>query len=191
MLDALTVKLDPLTLTDDQFFQLCSNNRDLRFERNAQGDLVIMPPTGGETGNRNAEICYQLYGWNRQTQRGMTFDSSTGFILPNTATRSPDAAWISLEKWQSLTPAQRQKFLPLCPDFVIELRSPTDTLPKLQEKMQEYTDNGTQLGWLIDRQNRTVAIYQPGRSVEVLNNPDTLIGDPVLPGFVLDLTTIW
>lgn len=191
MLDALTVKLDPLTLTDDQFFQLCSNNRDLRFERNAQGDLVIMPPTGGETGNRNADIGYQLYGWNRQTQLGITFDSSTGFILPNKATRSPDASWVSRDQWQALTQTQQQKFLPLCPDFVIELRSPTDTLHKLQEKMQEYIDNGTQLGWLIDRQNRTAEIYQPGRSVEVLDNPSSLNGEPILPGFILDLMPIW
>ncbi|MGK7945831.1 MAG: Uma2 family endonuclease, partial [Microcystaceae cyanobacterium] len=138
MVNTMQVNLDSINLTDDQFYQICQNNRDLRFERNAKGDLIIMPPTGGETSRQNSEIIYQLQAWNRQTQLGITFDSSTGFTLPNGADRSPDASWIPWEKWQTLTPQQREKFLPLCPDFVVKLRSPSDNLKPLQEKMQEY-----------------------------------------------------
>jgi Uma2 family endonuclease len=191
MSETLTIKLDPLTLSDDQFYQLCLTNRELRFERNSQGDLVIMSPTGGETSNRNVEISYQLQSWSRRTQIGVAFDSSGGFKLPNSADRSPDAAWLKREKWESLTLEQQQKFVPLCPDFVIELRSPSDDLKPLREKMQEYQENGAQLGWLIDRQTRTVEIYRPGQAVEVLNNPDSLSGETVLPDFVLDLAPIW
>lgn len=188
---ALTVKLDNLSLSDDQFYQLCLTNRELRFERNCQGDLVIMSPTGGETSNRNVEISYQLQSWSRRTQVGIAFDSSGGFKLPNGAHRSPDAAWLQRERWESLTPEQQQRFVPLCPDFVIELRSPSDDLKPLREKMQEYQENGAQLGWLIDRQTRTVEIYRPGRAVEVLENPASLSGEAVLPEFVLELAPIW
>ncbi|MFN9176464.1 MAG: Uma2 family endonuclease [Synechocystis sp.] len=191
MPETLTVKLDRLSLSDEQFYQLCLTNRELRFERNQQGDLVIMSPTGGETSNRNVEISYQLQSWSRRTKIGIAFDSSGGFKLPNGANRSPDAAWLKREKWESLTPEQRQKFVPLCPDFVVELRSPSDDLKPLQEKMQEYQENGAQLGWLIDRQTRTVEIYRPGQAVEVLNNPESLSGETVLPGFILELAAIW
>lgn len=191
MPETLTIKLDPLTLSDDQFYQLCLTNRELRFERNSQGDLVIMSPTGGETSNRNVEISYQLQSWSRRTQIGVAFDSSGGFKLPNGADRSPDAAWLKREKWESLTLEQQRKFVPLCPDFVIELRSPSDDLKPLREKMQEYQENGAQLGWLIDRQTRTVEIYRPGQAVEVLNNPESLGGETVLPDFLLDLAPIW
>ncbi|MEB3227631.1 MAG: Uma2 family endonuclease [Synechocystis sp.] len=191
MPETLTIKLDPLTLSDDQFYQLCLTNRELRFERNSQGDLVIMSPTGGETSNRNVEISYQLQSWSRRTQIGVAFDSSGGFKLPNGADRSPDAAWLKREKWESLTLEQQRKFVPLCPDFVIELRSPSDDLKPLREKMQEYQENGAQLGWLIDRQTRTVEIYRPGQAVEVLNNPESLGGETVLLDFVLDLAPIW
>ena len=187
----LTIKLDPLTLSDEQFYQLCQNNRDLRFERTCRGDLVIMPPTGGETGNRNLEIAYQLQAWSRSNKLGIAFDSSTGFKLPNSSDKSPDAAWIPLEKWNSLTLKQQQSFLPLCPDFVIELRSKSDDLKSLQEKMEEYLENGNQLGWLINRQDRQVEIYRQGRAVEVLSNPMMLSGEDILPSFVLDLVTIW
>ena len=187
----LTIKLDPLTLSDEQFYQLCQNNRDLRFERTCRGDLVIMPPTGGETGNRNLEIAYQLQAWSRSNKLGIAFDSSTGFKLPNGSDKSPDAAWIPLEKWNSLTLKQQQSFLPLCPDFVIELRSKSDDLKSLQEKMEEYLENGNQLGWLINRQDRQVEIYRQGRAVEVLSNPMMLSGEDILPSFVLDLVTIW
>lgn len=187
----LTVSLNSIKLTDEQFFQLCQDNRDLRFERNANGDLIIMPPTGGETGNRNAGITAQVWVWNDQNQLGIVFDASTGFKIPNGADCSPDASWVSLQRWNALTPEQKQKFVALCPDFVIELRSPSDNLKTIQEKMQEYIENGTRLGWLIDRQSKKVEIYRQGREVEILENPASLSGEDVLPGFVLNLVPIW
>ncbi len=183
----LELKID---LTDEQFFQLCQNNRDYRFERTAKGELIIMSPTGGETSNRNIELSYQLQAWSRQNNLGKAFDSSGGFTLPNGADRSPDASWIRGERWDALTPEQKEKFLPLCPDFVVELRSPSDSLKKIQGKMQEYVDNGARLSWLIDRKNKRVEIYRSGRDVEILENPATLSGEDVLPEFVLDLTPI-
>ena len=191
MINPLEINCDSLQMTDEQFFQLCQDNRDLRFERNSNGDILIMPPTGGETGNRNSSINYQLYAWNLQNKLGITFDSSTGFKLPNKADRSPDASWIPLEKWNNLTPQQRQKFLPLCPDFVIELRSPSDSLKTLQNKMKEYLENGTKLGWLINPKAKQVEIYRQGKEVEILDNPTTLSGEDILPNFVLDLESIW
>ncbi len=179
-----------IDLTDEQFFQLCQNNRDLKFERSASGDLIIMPPTGSETGNRNIDLSYQLQGWSRQNNLGLAFDSSTGFKLPNGADRSPDAAWVRKERWDALTSEEKEKFAPLCPDFVVELRSKTDSLEKLQAKMQEYIDNGAKLGWLLDRQNQRVEIYRPNQPVEILSSPQSLSGEDVLPGFVLDLTNI-
>ncbi len=178
-------------LTDEQFYQLCQANRDLRFERTATGELIIMPPTGGRTGKRNSDINLDLGLWNRQTKLGVVFDSSTGFKLPNGSDRSPDAAWIPIEKWHNLTPEQQEKFLPLCPDFVVELRSPTDNFQVLQDKMQEYIDNGTRLGWLINPQEKQVEIYRYGRKKEILDNPLTLSGEEVLPGFVVNLQSIW
>jgi len=178
-------------ITDEQFYQLCITNRELKLERTAKGDLIIMPPTGGETSKFNSEINLDLGLWNRQTKLGITFDSSGGFKLPNGAERSPDAAWIPLAKWESLTPKQQEKFPPICPDFVIELRSPSDSLKLLQEKMQEYIENGTRLGWLINRKNRQVEIYRQGREKEIVENPTTLSGEDVLPGFVLNLSLIW
>jgi len=191
MMNIIEVNLDSFPITDEQFYDLCQDNRDLRFERNAKGDLVIMPPTGGETGNRNIEIAYQVQNWSRSNKSGIAFDSSTGFKLPNSADRSPDAAWIPLEKWQNLTEKERQRFVPLCPDFVIELRSKTDSLKSLQDKMKEYIENGTRLGWLINRQDRQVEIYRQGKEVEILDYPQTLSGENVLLGFVLDLQLIW
>ncbi|MEG4066323.1 Uma2 family endonuclease [Microcoleus sp. Pol11C2] len=177
-------------LTDEQFFQLCQNNRDYQFERTASGELIIMPPTGSETSKRNMDLSYQLRSWSRQNNLGVAFDSSGGFRLPNGADRSPDASWVKKERWDALTPEQKDSFAPLCPDFVVELRSRTDSLKKLQEKLQEYIDNGAKLGWLIDRQNRRVEIYRPGQDVEIIENPATLSGEDVLPGFVLDLAEI-
>ncbi len=191
MVNPLEIKLDSCQLTDEQFYQLCQDNRDLRFERNGNGDMIIMSPTGGETGERNSEINFQIKLWNKQYQLGKVFDSSTGFTLPNGADRSPDAAWITLEKWNNLTLKQRQKFLPLCPNFVIELRSPSDSLKSLQEKMQEYIENGTKLGWLINRKDRQVEIYRQNKQVEILDNPTTLSGEDVLPNFELNLQLIW
>jgi Uma2 family endonuclease len=177
--------------SDEQFYQLCQANRNLRFELTATGELIVMPPTGGLTGKRNSDINFELGLWNRQKNLGIVFDSSTAFRLPNGANRSPDAAWIPVEKWNALTPEQQDKFLPLCPDFVIELRSLTDALKTLQDKMQEYIDNGTRLGWLINPQEKQVEIYRQGKKKEILDNPINLLGEEVLPEFVLNLQTIW
>jgi len=194
-MDVATITLPPtlelkIDLTDEQFFDLCQNNRDLRFERTASGEVLIMSPTGGETGNRNFEIVVQLGIWNKQHKLGKGFDSSTGFILPNGAARSPDASWVLQERWEALSQQQRQKFLPLCPDFVVELCSPTDSLKQTQAKMQEYIANGARLGWLIDAKARRVEIYRPNQDVEILENPLTLLGEDVLPGFILELQPI-
>ena len=178
-------------ITDEQFYQLCAANRELKLERTAKGDLIIMPPTGGGTGKRNSDINLDLGLWNRQTQLGIVFDSSTCFKLPNGGERSPDAAWISLAKWEALTLEQQEKFPPICPDFIIELRSPSDSLKPLQDKMQEYMDNGCRLGWLINRQNRQVEIYRQGQEKQTLENPSTLSGEDILPGFILNLQLIW
>ena len=180
-----------INLTDEEFFQLCQNNRDLRFERTAAGELIIMPPTGSDTGNRNFDIAVELGIWNKQTKLGKGFDSSTGFKLSNGKDVSPDVAWIKKERWHSLTPEQQNKFAPIAPDFVIELRSASDNLKLLQEKMQEYIANGVKLAWLIDRKQRKVFIYRPNCAVEELDNPQTLTGENILPGFVLDLSEIW
>ncbi len=191
-MNAFTIDLSPvIKLTDDQFYELCRKNPDVKFERNAKGELIIMSPTGGETGNRNAEIIIEFGIWNRQTKLGKVFDSSTGFKLPNGAERSPDVAWIKQERWDTLTPQQKEKFPPIAPDFVLELMSPSDTLQKTQAKMQEYRDNQVKLGWLIDRKTRRVEIYRLGQEVEVLESPTELSGEDVLPGFVLNLQIVW
>jgi Uma2 family endonuclease len=189
---ALLVHLRPvIELTEDQFFDFCQINQELRIERTAEGDLVIMPPEGGEKGNRSAVLGSFLTQWALQDGTGVTFGSSTGFILPNSAMRAPDAAWVRRSRLATLTADQKQKFLPLCPDFVAEIRSTTDRLNSLQDKMQEYLDNGVQLGWLIDPPSRVVYVYRPTRAVERLGHPATLTGDAVLPGFSLDLHLIW
>ncbi|ESA37035.1 uma2 family protein [Leptolyngbya sp. Heron Island J] len=189
---AFTVNLESaITLTDQQFYQLCRQNPDLKFERTAEGNLVIMSPTGGETGNRNGRLTQQLFNWSDNNESGIVFDSSTGFKLPNGADRSPDAAWVALERWQALTSEQQEQFVPLCPDFVVELMSPSDALSKAQEKMAEYLDNGLRLGWLINRKGRFVEIYRPNQPVERLENPTQLSGEAVLPDFNLKLSYIW
>jgi Uma2 family endonuclease len=188
---ALTLNLKSIThLTHEQFRELCRDNRDIRLELTAKGELIIMPPTGWESGNRNANLTTDLNIWNRKAKSGMVFDSSTGFILPNGATRSPDAAWVALERINALNP-NPDGFLPLAPDFVIELRSASDSLKTLQDKMIEYRDNGVRLGWFLNAKERAVEIYRPGKEVEVLNSPTSLFGEEVLPGFVLDLKNIW
>lgn len=178
-------------ITDEQFYQLCAANRELKLERTAKGDLIIMPPTGGTTGNRNFKLAQQLANWADTDGTGIGFDSSTCFQLPKGGDRSPDAAWIPLAKWEALTPEQQEKFPPICPDFIIELRSPSDSLKPLQEKMQEYMDNGCRLGWLINPKDRQVEIYRQGQEKEILENPPTLSGEDILPGFVLNLQLIW
>ncbi len=191
-MNTITLNLKPvIELTDEQFYQLCRKNPDIKFERNAKGELLIMSPTGGETGNHNSEINADFVIWNRQTKLGKVFDSSTGFKLPNGANRSPDVAWIKQERWDALTPEQKEKFPPIAPDFVLELMSPSDDLQKVQEKMQEYMDNQVKLGWLIDRKTRRVEIYRLGKEVEVLESPTQLLAEDVLPGFILNLQTVF
>ena len=191
-MSALALNLNPLgPLTHEAFYQLCEANPDIKFERTAEGELIIMSPTGGETGERNSEINYQLRRWTKQNKQGKCFDSSTCFQLPNGAERSGDSSWVQLERWESLSVEERQTFPPLAPDFVVELRSPSDRLKKLQDKMQEYINNGVRLGWLIDPQNKRVEIYRPGQAVKVLDFPQSLSGEDVLPGFVLDLSEIF
>lgn len=186
-----TLALRPtLELTDEQFEQICQANQDLKFERTAKGELVIVALTGGETGRRNIKLSARLETWSDQAGLGVAFDSSTGFRLPNGAIRSPDAAWIRLERWQTLTPEQRKKYVPLCPDFVVELRSASDELMDLQAKMREYLENGLQLGWLLDPETEMVEIYRSDQAVELLEKPVTLSGESILPGFVLALTGI-
>ncbi|MEG4348348.1 Uma2 family endonuclease [Microcoleus sp. LAD1_D5] len=189
---AITLNLNSIIkLNSEQFYQVCEENPELKLERNANGELIVLPPTGGETGRSNSKFNLQIGLWNEQTQLGEAFDSSTGFTLPNKADRSPDASWVEKSRWEALTPQQREKFIPLCPDFAVEILSPTDSLKKTQEKMQEYMENGCRLGWLINRKKREVEIYRPGQDVEVLQSPLTLSGENVLPGFVLNLQKIW
>lgn len=182
-------------LTDEQFYHLCTANEEWRMELTAKGELVIMPPTGGESGIRNSDLNLQVGLWNRQTKLGYVFDSSTIFRLPNGAKRSPDVSWIIRQRWEALSPEDKRKFPPLCPDFAIELRSETDSLAKLQAKMLEYINNGLRLGWLIDPQTSKVEIYRLNQELEILNfsttQIPTLSGESVLPGFVLDLASIF
>jgi Uma2 family endonuclease len=178
-------------LSDDEFYEFCRLNSDLRLERTSDGDLIVMPPTGGETGRRNAVLTAQLVIWSLADGTGVAFDSSTGFRLPNGAKRSPDSSWVVLERWNELTEDDRAKFPPLAPDFVAEIRSKSDPLDDVQDKMREYVENGVRLGWLLDPETQRVWIYRPGIEAEVLESPQMVSGDPVLPGFVLKLDTIW
>ena len=188
---SVMVNIQSVQLTDEQFYRLCNDNPDLRFELTARRELVIMSPTGSRTGLRNSKINQRLANWAEEDGTGVSFDSSTGFTLPNGAKRSPDAAWVRRESWEALTEEQQEKFAPLCPDFVVELRSPDDSLSTLQEKMEEFVSNGAKLGWLLDPKSRQVYVYRPGQAVECRDNPSTISGDPVLPGFVFDLSDIW
>ncbi|MDP9456255.1 MAG: hypothetical protein CYG60_12635 [Actinobacteria bacterium] len=178
-------------MSEEQFFQFCRLNDEWRIERTAEGDLEIMPPTGGGTGSRNLKLVARLGLWTEQDGTGVAFDSSTGFILPNGATRSPDASWVRRERLVDLSSEQKERFLPLCPDFAVELRSPSDRLEGLQDKMREYLENGARLGWLIDPEGRGVYVYEPGKEVRVLHNPNEVSGGTVLSGFSLDLRQIW
>ena len=188
----LVLRLAPaIDMSDQQFFALCQLNRDLRIERTCQGDLVILPPTGSETGNINFKLTGAFCHWVDADGTGVGFDSSTGFTLPNGAKRSPDLAWVKRSRWEALTKEQREAFAPLCPDFVAELRSPSDALAYVQAKMQEYLDNGAQLGWLIDPIEKKVYVYRPQAPVACLDHPQAVSGDPVLPGFVLEMGNVW
>lgn len=189
---AIVLNLKPFVdFSDEQFYELCRIHRDLKFERTAQGELVIVTPIGGEGGSREADLIGELVYWNRRAGLGRVFSSSTGFRLPNGATRSPDAGWVRRERWQQLTPEQQKQFPPLCPDFAIELRSESDALEPLQQKMQEYLENGLRLGWLINPQDRQVEIYRANQPKQILDNPEQIGGEDVLPGFVLPLSLLW
>ncbi|MBD2251891.1 Uma2 family endonuclease [Nostoc parmelioides] len=189
---ALTLQLPShLKFTDEEFEQIVAVNQELRLELTAEGELVIMSPTGGETGNRNFDLLGQLWLWNSQNNLGKAFDSSTGFKLPNGATRSPDASWVKMERWDILTSQQRKKYLPLCPDFAVELVSETDDVEDTQAKMLEYLANGLQLGWLINPKEKLVIIYRPHQAPQVLQSPTSLSGENVLPGFILNLQPIF
>lgn len=188
---ALVLNLRPtIQVTDEQLEQISRANPNLKLERSPEGELIVMALTGGETGRRNSNLTGQLWFWNQQTELGESFDSSTGFRLPDGAIRSPDAAWIASERWQTLTTTQKQKYVPLCPDFVVELRSASDALEELRAKMHEYLDNGLRLGWLIDPESLTVEIYRPSSPVEILQNPESISGEDVLVGFSLKLKGI-
>jgi Uma2 family endonuclease len=178
-------------MTDEQFYAFCRTNRDLRIERTAKGEVVVMAPAFSDTGNRNLKISQQVANWADKDGTGEVFDSSAGFTLPNGATRSPDTAWIRIERWNMLSVEQKASFAPICPDFVIELRSASDTLNSLQEKMQEYIENGARLGLLIDRKNLAVHVYRLGRSPEILENPESVSCEPELPDFTLQMAKIW
>jgi Uma2 family endonuclease len=186
------VHLPPGTLdwSEDEFFRFCQTNRDLRIERTANGEIVVMSPAGGYSGYRGMEVAQQLGSWAKADKTGVAFDSSTGFRLPNGAMRSPDAAWVRLSRLQELTHREKEQFIPLCPDFVIEVASPSDEVSALREKMQEYLQAGLRLGWLILPASSQVEVYTPSE-VRVLESPDTLSGDPVFPGFTLELALIW
>lgn len=188
---SLPLNLQSLRLNDEQFDDLCRDNPDLHLELTAEGELVIMPPTGLMSGWRNSNLTYQVVAWAKSDGTGICFDSSTLFTLPNGAKRSPDASWIRLERCNALTDDEKEGFAPICPDFVLELRSPTDSLSTLQDKMIEYIENGAQLGWLIDPKNKRIHIYRPNQAAEVLENPESVSGETVLPGFVLNLSEIW
>jgi len=180
-----------MKFTDDEFWDFCRQNDEMRIEMTKGGDVIVMPPTGSKTSDRNAEITTQLRNWSKKNKRGKTYDSSGGFKLPNGATRSPDASWVQKERIEQFTAKQREKFLPLCPDFVIELRSASDSLKELQNKMEEYIENGAKLGWLINPKDKEIYIYRPNRETEILQNPQTVSGEDILDGFELDLTEIW
>jgi Uma2 family endonuclease len=177
-------------VSDDDLFELCARNPELAIERTAEGEIIVMSPTGGETGRRNFQLIVQLGMWAARDGSGIGFDSSTGFLLPNGAERAPDAAWLRRERWEALTREQRRKFVPLCPDFVIELRSPSNDLAELQAKMDEYVVCGARLGWLVDVDAKRAWVYRPSRPVEAIENASSLQGDPELPGFTLELATL-
>jgi Uma2 family endonuclease len=183
--------LPAVPMTQDQFFDFCQQNPDMRFERTAEGELIIMAPSGWEAGFQDSEVSRQLGNWASARGKGKAVGASAGYILPSGANRAADASWISPEQLASVTAEQRKKFLPVCPFFLIEVRSPSDSLKKLQEKMDEYIANGCKLAWLIDPEKKQVHVYRPGQPVQILDNPATVSGDPELPGFVLDLEPVW
>ena len=191
-METLTVHMPASTqLTDDQFYDLCRANAELRIERTVKGELIFMPPTGGETGKRNAKLTARFVIWNEEANLGEVFDSSTCFKLPSGADRSPDVAWVNQERWDALTSEQKEKFPPIAPDFVLELMSPTDSLETVQAKMREYLENGVKLGWLINPKRQQVEIYRLNQPLEIFHSPPNLSGEAILPDFILDLQRFW
>jgi len=191
--NGMVVDFSPLAtkVSDEEFAELCRLNPELQIERTSEGKLVIAAPTGGKTGIRNAKLTMAFGLWAERDGTGQNFDSSTLFSLPNGARRSPDLSWIRNERWEALSPQQQEQFPPLCPDFVVELRSETDSLKSLTEKMQEYIANGAELGWLIDPLERRFHVYRPGLAAEILDDPETVSGESPLRGFVLDVRSLW
>jgi Uma2 family endonuclease len=191
----LPIDLSALTATtqmsDRQFYDFCLTNPDLRIERKASGEIIVMPPAFSDTGNRNLRIAAQVFNWAEQDETGEAFDSSAGFTLPNGAMRAPDVAWILNDRWNALTPEQQASFAPIVPDFVVELRSSSDRLPDLQEKMEDYLANGVRLGLLVDRKSCQVHLYRPNVAPEILEKPETVSCEPELPGFRLRMAKIW
>ncbi|MBI2149283.1 MAG: Uma2 family endonuclease [Acidobacteria bacterium] len=185
-----TLDVKSLRLTDDQFLRLCADNRDFRFELTAEGELIIMPLPGSKTGWREGKVFQRLANWTERDATGICFGPDTGFKLPNGATRGPDAAWMPLDAWKRFTAEQQEKLVAVCPYFVVEVRSPSDALAQLQEKMQEYKENGARLGWLLDPFEKRVYLYRPGRDAECVENPGNLSGEDVLPGFQFNFQEI-
>jgi Uma2 family endonuclease len=188
--EALVLHLG-LKMDADEFYDFCMRHEDLNLELSSEGDLIIVPPTGGKTGIRNSKLNFRFSLWAEKDGTGETFDSSSMFSLPNGAKRSPDLCWIKKERWEALSEKEQEKFSPICPDFVVELRSPSDSLKRLQKKMEEYVENGAQLGWLLDPSTRKVYVYRPGAEVEVLEDPEAVSGEPLLRGFTLDVRALW
>lgn len=191
MIETINIKALANSITDEQFEQLCAQNRDTKFELTSQGELIVMSPTGSESGRQNGDLFGQIWYWNRQTKLGIVFDSSTGFTLPNDAKRSPDVSWIKKSRWDELTTKQKRKFAPLAPDFIIELLSPNDRLSDVQSKMTEYQACGVKLGWLIDPDEKRVEIYRVGKETEVLLEPKNLSGEDLMPNLTVDLQEIF
>ena len=189
--DRLVLNVRALEVTEDQLAQLSSDNSDLRLELTAERKLIIMPPVFSEGGRQELEVARQAANWATQDGTGYVFGPNAGFTLPNGAVRAPDVSWIAWSRWEALSDADRYGFAKICPDFVLELRSQSDRIHEVQDKIQEYMENGARLGWLIDPQNRRVHVYRPGQAVEILEGPTAVSGDPVLPGFTLDMSAIW
>ena len=189
----VAIRFEPskIRMDDDEYFQFCQLNPELHIERTSEGDIIVTAPTGGKGGRRSAKLTIAFGKWAEKDGTGQVFDSSTEFILPNRAGRAPDVSWVQNERWEALSERQKEQFPPLCPDFVVELRSRTDSLKTLQAKMEEYIANGAQLGWLIDPKERKVHIYRPGQPVQVLDDPETVSGEPLLKGFALDVRALW
>ena len=188
----MVIRLGPLRkkVTDDEFFEFCANNNELRIEMTKEGQMIIMMPTGSEGGNRNFNLAVEFGIWAKTDGTGVGFDSATGFTLPNGAKRSPDLSWIARERWEAIPKKLRKKFAPICPDFVVELRSESDDLDMLKEKMEEYLENGAQLGWLIDPLEKKAHVYRPGARAKVLNHPKTITGELLFDGLTLKLAGI-